>query len=241
MQDIERLIRSNEALLRRIGDLGVEAANIGTAMVATGTPAPGAFIYEIAETGRIFTALRSESFAAASSLGLPLPPLETVGSADDLKMMLDALFMSVDALERQAHIADARESAVNVLDRVGMLIHVDHAEFEPLQLCQEQASKLRRAVEQQQQSTEPGAEAIAPFATLLRFVDTHQDLDDDKWASLHDSISGAFDKRLAMAAGRGRLVCESAKRMAPGSAQTTDVLINGRGPAASLSLSAQLS
>jgi len=204
VREIETLISSNEALLRRLGDLGLEAANVGTAMVASGTPAPEEFVQEVAETRRLFAALRNESFAAASSLGLPLPPIESVSSADDLKMMLGALLMAVDALERQAHIADARASALRVLDRVAVLIHVDCADFEPLQRCQQQAEQLRAAVDRQP-NTEPSAEAIAPFATLLHFIDAHRELDDEKWSVLHDSISDLFDKRLAMAAGRGRL------------------------------------
>jgi hypothetical protein len=111
--------------------------------------------------------------------------------------------MAAYALERRAHLAAARESALNVLDRAAMLIHVAHAAFEPLQLCQQQAKNVREAMEQ---STEPSAEAIGPFAILLHFIDGHRDLNDEEWGAVHDSASGAFGKAVAMAAGRGRLI-----------------------------------
>lgn len=85
-----------------------------------------------------------------------------------------------------------------------MLAHVDHAAFEPLQLCQEQASALRSALEQRTGEADPAA--ITPFADLLTFIDSARELDDEKWSVLHDSVTGVFGASLAMAAGRGRLV-----------------------------------
>jgi hypothetical protein len=133
-----------------------------------------------------------------------LPPLDAVNSAADLKAMLGALCVTVQAAERQAEVAEARESALNILGRVAVLTHVDHPGFEPLQLCQEQACKLRSALEQRTGELDPVA--ITPFANLLTFIDSARDLDDEKWSALHDSITGVFGASLAMAAGRGRLV-----------------------------------
>ena len=152
----------------------------------------------------MFAAFRTEAFAAASCLPLPLPPVDAVNSAADLKAMLGALRATVQAAERQAEVVAARESALNVLGRVALLAHVDHVPFEPLQLCQEQARKLRSALEQR--TDEPDPVAIAPFADLLAFIDSAHDLDDEKWSALQDSITGVFGASLAMAAGRGRLV-----------------------------------
>jgi hypothetical protein len=202
--DVQELVRSNEGLLRRMAELGLHAANVATALVSAGAPAPDAFVQDIADVGRLFVALRTEAFAAASSVGLPLPPLETVNSANDLNRMLGALLTTVGAIERQADIGQARESALNVLDRVAMLAHVDQRDFGPLRLCQEQARTLRAVLEQQ--STEPDAQTIAPFVALLHFIDAHHQLDDDKWGALQDTVTGAFGTALAMAAGRGRLV-----------------------------------
>jgi len=206
-QDIQKLVDDNDVLLRRMAELGIEAANVATALTSRGAPAGEAFVQELAELGRLFAALRSEAFEAASCLPLPLPPIDAVSSAADLKAMLGALCVTVKAAERQADAVAARESALNILGRVAVLAHVDHARFEPLQLCQEEARKLRSALEQR--TAEPDPVALTRFAELLAFIDSARDLDDQKWSVLHDSISGVFGAPLAMAAGRGRLVSQS--------------------------------
>ena len=206
-QDIQKLVDDNDVLLRRMAELGIEAANVATALTSRGAPAGEAFVQELAELGRLFAALRSEAFEAASCLPLPLPPIDAVSSAADLKAMLGALCVTVKAAERQADAVAARESALNILGRVAVLAHVDHARFEPLQLCQEEARKLRSALEQR--TAEPDPVAMTRFAELLTFIDSARELDDEKWSVLHDSISGVFGAPLAMAAGRGRLVSQS--------------------------------
>lgn len=206
-QDIQKLVDDNDVLLRRMAELGIEAANVATALTSRGAPAGEAFVQELAELGRLFAALRSEAFEAASCLPLPLPPIDAVSSAADLKAMLGALCVTVKAAERQAEAVAARESALNILGRVAVLAHVDHARFEPLQLCQEEARKLRSALEQR--TAEPDPVAMTRFAELLTFIDSARELDDEKWSVLHDSISGVFGAPLAMAAGRGRLVSQS--------------------------------
>lgn len=206
-QDIQKLVDDNDVLLRRMAELGIEAANVATALTSRGAPAGEAFVQELAELGRLFAALRSGAFEAASCLPLPLPPIDAVSSAADLKAMLGALCVTVKAAERQAEAVAARESALNILGRVAVLAHVDHARFEPLQLCQEEARKLRSALEQR--IAEPDPVAMTRFAELLTFIDSARELDDEKWSVLHDSISGVFGAPLAMAAGRGRLVSQS--------------------------------
>lgn len=205
-EDIQKLVDDNDVLLRRMAELGIEAANVATALTSRGAPAGEAFVQELAELGRLFAALRSAAFAAASCLPLPLPPIDAVNSAADLKTMLGALCVTVKAAERQAAAVAARESALDILGRVAVLAHVDHARFEPLQLCQEEARKLRSALEQR--IAEPDPVAMTRFAELLTFIDSARDLDDQKWSVLHDSISGVFGAPLAMAAGRGRLVSQ---------------------------------
>jgi len=203
-QDVQKLIDDNNALLRRMAELGIEAANVATALTSRGAPAAETFLQELAELGRLFAAFRDDAFAAASRLPLPLPPLDAVTSVADVKAMLDALCVTVKTTERQAEVVAARESALNILDRVALLAHVDHAQFEPLQQCQERARKLHLAL--QQTTTEPDPEVMTPFAGLLSFIDSARDLDDEQWSLLHDSIAGVFGAPLAMAAGRGRLV-----------------------------------
>jgi len=202
--DVQRLIDDNDALLRRMAELGIEAVDVATALTSRGAPARETFLQELTEVGRVFAALRTEAFAAATCLALPLPALDAVNSAAGLSAMLGALYVSVKAAERQAEAAAARESALNVLGRIARLAHVDDGRFEPLQTCQAHARKLRSALEQHIDGFD--AAAITPFADLLAFIDSARDLDDEKWAALHDSVAAAFGAPLAMAAGRNRLV-----------------------------------
>jgi hypothetical protein len=201
-----QLIARNAELARRMGDLAIEAANVATALASRGTPAPEPFVQELAEAGRLFTVLRAEVFAAASSLSLPLPALETVDCTSKLDTMLAALLASVEAAERRAAIAAARAAAVEVLERVSRLAHRETPEFEPLRACQETARKLRMAIAETAETTEIDAEAIAPFAALLEFIDSQHRLDDQEWGALQEAVSDAFGLPLATAAGRGRLV-----------------------------------
>jgi hypothetical protein len=207
------LISRNAALARWMGDLAIDAANVASALASRGTPAPEAFVHGLAETGRLFTALRTETFAAASSLGLPLPLLNTVDSTSDLETMLGALLKSVEVAGRQAAIATGQAAALHVLDRVALLAHRDDCDFEPLRTCQERARELRAAIAE---TTEIDALAITPFAALLHFIDSQQNLDDEQWGALQDTVTGAFGQSLAMAAGRGRLGSSSLTSTAEG-------------------------
>jgi hypothetical protein len=201
--DAQKLISMNKALLRRMGDLAIDAATVATALASRGAPAPESFVHDVAEVGCLFTALRAETFAAASSLDLPLPPLDAVNSAIDLEAMLDALLTSVGAAERRAAIAAERAAALNVLERVALLTHADDADFEPLRTCQQRGRTLRAALEP---TAEPDVAAVAPFAALLHFIGSHHVLDDEQWGVLQETVRGAFGAQLAMAAGRGRLL-----------------------------------
>jgi hypothetical protein len=62
------------------------------------------------------------------------------------------------------------------------------------------------AIAETAETTEIDAEAIAPFAALLEFIDSHHRLDDEEWGALQEAVSDAFGLPLATAAGRGRLV-----------------------------------
>jgi hypothetical protein len=197
---VQELIGRNVALARCLGDLAIQAANVATALASKGAPAPEAFMRDLAEGGRLFSALRTEIFAAASSLDLPLPPLATVSSTSDLEAMLGALLTTVEGAEGEA------ATALNILDRVALLTHRDDRDFEPLRACQEQACKLRGAIEK---TPELDVAATAPFIALLDLIHSHQHLNDEQWGALQDKVSGAFGPLLAMAAGRGRLVSAS--------------------------------
>jgi hypothetical protein len=190
-------------LARRMGDLAIDAANAATALASRGAPAPADFVDNLSAAGRLFEALRADAFAAATSLELPLPALETVDCTSKLETMLAALLATVETAERQAAVATQSAVAAEVLDRIARLTHRESAAFEPLHACQETAAKLRRMLAER---AEIDPALIAPFSALLQFVDSHDGLDDDHWGALQESVSAAFGVPLATAAGRGRLV-----------------------------------
>jgi hypothetical protein len=203
---VRELISRNAALARLMGDLAIDAANVASALASRGAPASEAFFHGLGEASRLFAALRTETFAAAASLDLPLPPLNRVDSTSDLEAMLEALLKSVEATECRAVIPAAHAAVLQTLDRVALLGHRDHSDFEPLRACREQARELRAAIAE---TTEVDAIAIKPFAALVRFIDSQQNLEDEQWGELQATVTAAFGSSLAMAAGRGRLVSAS--------------------------------
>jgi hypothetical protein len=186
-----------------MGDLALEAAEVVNGLASRGAPAPDGFVRRLAEAGQTFAALRAEAFEVARSLGLPVPGIASVRSAADLDEMLRVLLATAEALEQRAAMEAARASAVAVLDRAARLVHGSEPGFEPLRRCQERARQLRTAV---LEATDVDAAATVPFAALVRFVDSPDHVDDAEWQALHDTVAAAFGPRLAMAAGRGRLL-----------------------------------
>lgn len=113
--------------------------------------------------------------------------------------------------ENRAKVEEVRQKALHLLDRVLAISHRDQPDYKPLVECQARAWELRRVVmEATGPEFPPEVKALVdhkhPFTALLTLVERLEDLDDERWESLQDTVSQALGSLLAVAASRGRLM-----------------------------------
>ena len=109
--------------------------------------------------------------------------------------------------KKQDHLQKAR----TVLDRVLSIIHKGSSHFAPLVELQANATNLRdqTLAESDQPMTselENLAEGRHSYCDLLALLEHHDDIDDDRWVQLNESITQTFGKPLAIATARKRLL-----------------------------------
>lgn len=206
------LLRKNATLAVRLAALASRGTAAAAALAAPGTPPPDTLLRELADARRDFTALRDEALTAATALGLPTPPPQTIDSTRDLEAILKALVEAAAQAEQRAVTATALAKAVAVLDGIAALAHRDDPAFAALAACQSRAADVRAALAA---SGTLDAAATMPFASLLVLMDRQQSLDDEEWGALQDAVAAAFGRPLAVAAMRGKLV-----RQSPGRSET---------------------
>ncbi len=197
------LLRKNATLTTRLAELGARGTAAAAALARPGTPPSDDLVHALGDAGREFTALRAEVFAAAATLGVKTPAVETIDSTKRLEAMLRLLLDGLEQAERQAAAARARAVALAILDRVAALNHRDDPGFAALAACHKRAVDARTTVST---AADIGPDAIAPFQALLTLIDGQQQLDDDHWGKLEDAVATAFGRSLAVAASRGNLV-----------------------------------
>lgn len=127
------------------------------------------------------------------------------------KALTESILRVIGKLEETRLAAEqARQNAFRVLDRILAIAHRYQADFPPLLECQARARELRRTIHDSPWSdlypiTKPMAEGPYRFPALLALVEHWQDLDDERWKSLHEIVSQSFGRPLAVAASRGDL------------------------------------
>jgi class 3 adenylate cyclase len=104
----------------------------------------------------------------------------------------------------------AVQRALGVLTRVLAITHRDDPAFRPLLECQSRAGELRVALSHAM--ADPRAytprqvdRAMLPYADLLALITGRDQLDDERWVQLEESVARVFGRSLAAAAVRGRL------------------------------------
>jgi hypothetical protein len=197
------LLRKNATLTTQFAELGARGTAAAAALARPGTPPSDDLVHALGAAGRELTALRTEAFAVAATLGLKTPPAETIDSTKKLEAMLRLLLDGLEQAERQAAAARARAGALAILDRVAALAHRDDPGFAALAACHKRAADARTTLST---ATEIGPDAIAPFEALLTLIDGQHQLDDEQWGKLEDAVATAFGRSLAVAASRGNLV-----------------------------------
>jgi hypothetical protein len=172
-----------------------------------GTPPSEALVDELSSCRRDFANLRDRTRTLGQSLHVACPPAENLASLEDLTSLLDEI---AEAEIRQAKNEEMRRRSLSVLDRILVLQHVSDADFAALLPCKEQARALHQEISISEwdalpTGTEPLAEGGHALAHLMTLIEDRDELSDDLWAELHESVHSAFGKSLATAAARARL------------------------------------
>jgi hypothetical protein len=173
-----------------------------------GLPPSDALVAELSSCRREFTNLRDRTLTLGHSLEVDCPTVENLASLEDLTTLLNEI---AETELRQSRSEEMRRRSLSVLDRVLVLRHAVDGEFSPLHACQETARTLHGAIANVPwralpAEAEPLAEGGHAMTHLLTLVEDGDELSDDVWAELHESVGAAFGKSLATAAARARLV-----------------------------------
>ena len=209
----------------RFSDLGERLLTAARHLHAPGTPPPDDLLESLTACRDGFRSLRGRACELAGSLFVTCPPAEQVTSLQDLTGLLDQV---AEAEIRQSKSEEQRRRSLSVLDRVLALSHTSNADFAPLRECQDKARELRYGIAEGNWTTLPAeAERLAEgqhhFADLLTLISDHDDLHDEHWATLHESVGQNFGKALAAAAARSKLVLpQTAESRRTGAPATRD-------------------
>jgi hypothetical protein len=202
------LLRHVSALADRFSLLHMRLLQAANDLHDPGIPPPEGLLADLAASHDDFIALRTRIVAHAESLAIPAVPMPEHGiSLKDLKALLKVV---MEAEEKRATAEQVRHRALTLLNRVLAIVHSDRIDFAPLLECQAQARDLSRAIAdspwpQVHAEAEPLASGNHPFVDLLMFIEGLRELDDDRWATLHDSVARAFGRALVVAIARGKL------------------------------------
>ena len=147
------------------------------------------------------------------------PPVENLTNLEDLTTLLNEI---AETELRQSKGEEVRRQSLSVLDRVLMLAHAADAGFSPLHACQDTARALHGTITDGSwhalpAETEALSEGHHALAQLLTLVEDGDELSDELWTELHESVSAAFGQQLATAAARARLVLPLAEHVGAGS------------------------
>ena len=177
----------------------------------SGKPLSAELILELGNSRNQFNALRSRVLEFAESLAVS--PTQKEPEIDSLRELKSLLQDAVQAAEQKEAIAQVRQQALRVLERILVIAHRDNSDFQPLLECHEKARELQHAISKSQPSdlhsdTQALADGNHSFTQLLTLIEQGDELDDDRSADLHDSVAESFGRTLATAAVRGRLIVQ---------------------------------
>lgn len=205
--NVDEIARDLAALTERFADLGARLGEAAQALQGAGAPPPGGLVEALAGARDRFQRLRSQALSVADAAGV------TAGaqpqSLHDLEPVLSAITSAITQRARREALAQAQQSHVAVLDRALEILHQDDPAFPALAGCHAMARDVRAAilahVELESEDARRVIDGVRPFADLLTLVEARDTLDDDRYAEAEESVSRAFGRALAVAAGRGKL------------------------------------
>ncbi len=211
----EELGRRLEGLRADFTALGARAVDTASAVARTALP-PAELLDELVGARRAFADLRDAVVGEAAAADV-LVESDTLRSLRDLEPVLVSIRQAEEHRALVAAWEEARAQALRVLDRVAGFSHLEEKAFAPLVECQAQAAELRAALAErvpEDLETETAAlpGRVRPFADLATLVQGWNVLDDDRCASLEDTITRNFGRPLALATLRGKLGREGETR-----------------------------
>lgn len=218
-------------LAERCRSLGAELVEASQVLQAAGELPPDTLGRQLAALRIAFGALSTRVFQRAAQAGVNItqsadritslaelePLLEAVTQAEAGRVAARERAVPEDDGARQAALEAAVQRAIAVLNRVLGVSHPDDPAFHPLLECQAKASELRLklsrvAATNRDYSAHRVDEATRPFADLLALVDGQEDVDDERWMGLEESVGRVFGRQLLIAASRGRLALAGTRR-----------------------------
>jgi len=195
-------------LTERFAGLATKLAQAARELQVSGTLPADSLFEELTAAQGEFVDLRSTVLDAAASLSVALPSMTEMNSLKALEPVVRGVAEAIAEEERRAATAEARKRALAVLDRVLAISHADDPGFAALVQCQAKAKALRNAVMDPkafETGAAPALETTPAFAALLTLIEGREQLDDERFATLEDSVTQSFGRQLAVAATRGKL------------------------------------
>lgn len=200
-----QLKKELHALQESFRELSLRLAETAGNLGRSGRPPSEEIIQQLEGAHRRFRELQEGALQLAAEERLP------IGSDRSSIPDLLALLRQVDenrVVRRKKH--DLLQKARGVLDRLLGIFHKDSPSFAPLVDLQSKATGLRdQTVTDSDQPVAPELENLAegrhPYCDFLHLLEHHDDIDDDRWVQLNDSITQSFGKPLAIATARKKL------------------------------------
>ncbi|MEG4530926.1 AAA family ATPase [Microcoleus sp. D2_18a_D3] len=206
------LLKQLTALENVFSQLEARLSEGSRKLLDPGIPISQKLIQELDDSRENFIQLRDKVLELAEYLAVSTTlKVEEMGSLADIKSVLER----VDFAEKQkSAIALVRDSALRVLERILAIAHRVESNFPSLLECQDKARELQRAISESQESDlHPDTQLLAdgnhPFCKLLTLIAEWEAADDEHLASLQDAVAKSFERTLAMAAVRGKLIIQS--------------------------------
>jgi hypothetical protein len=196
-----------QALQESFRELSLRLAETAGNLGRSGRPPSAEIIQQLEGAHRRFRELQDGAFQlAAGERVTPAVGADQASVPDLLALLRHVEEVRVVRQKKQEQMQKAR----TVLDRVMCLVHKDSPSFAPLAEVQAKAASLRdSAAADSDQPVHPELENLAEgthsYCDLLTLVERSEDIDDDRWVQLNDTITQVYGKPLAIATARKKL------------------------------------
>src|SRR5438552_624892 len=182
-----------QALQEAFRELSLRLAETAGNLGRSGRPPSEEIIQQLDGAHRRFRELQEGAFQLAADERLtPAVGPDRASVPDLLALLRQVEEVRVVRQKKQEQVQKAR----SVLDRIVRLVHKDSPSFAPLAELQAKAAGLRDAAATESDlpvnpELENLAEGKHSYCDLLTLVEQSEDIDDDRWVQLNDSITQA--------------------------------------------------